>query len=233
MTLAALLTWVAVFLAVPPSPRLRRRRIFHLETGRKSPLPSPAAATAVLAVLASLVVFGTPTGILVAVAAAPISARLVGRLESGSVRRRRLQIARQLPGAIDLLVAVLDAGRPPVDAFALVGRATAGPLGTELALIAGRLSVAGDERAVWEGLKPEFAALGRAFRRASRSGMPVGRILGRLADELRRERRATNQERARSVAVATAAPLGLCFLPAFFLIGIVPAVVGSFAALPL
>ena len=198
-------------------------------------MPSPTVLVVALSFLASLMLFGLPMGILVGVAAAPMSARIVGRLESGAVRRRRLQIARQMPGAIDLLIAVLEVGRPPVDAFNLVARATAEPLGPELALIAGRLSVTGDEKGVWEGLrtKPEFAALGRSFRRAGRSGMPVGRILGRLADELRRERQASSQERARSVAVATAAPLGVCFLPAFFLIGIVPTIFGSFTSLPM
>lgn len=225
----------AVFLAVPLSPRARCRRVFHSGAERTSPLPSPVVGAMALSVFASLVVFGIPVGIVVAVVAAPLAARLVGRLESASARARRLQIARQLPGAIDLLIAVLDAGRPPVDAFALVARATSEPLGHELALIAGRLSVTGDEQAVWEGLQaePAFAALGRSFRRAGRSGMPVGRILGRLAEELRRERRAASRERARSVAVATAAPLGVCFLPAFFLIGIVPTIIGAFAGLPL
>jgi len=230
---AAFLT-VAVFLAMPPSPRSRCRRIFR-EAEPDFPMPSPTVFAMALSAMASLMLFGLPSGILVAVVAMPMSARIVGKLESGAVRRRRLDIARQLPGAIDLLIAVLDAGRPPVDAFTLVARATAEPLGAELSLIAGRLSVSGDEQSVWEGLsaKPEFAALGRSFRRAGRSGMPVGRILRRLADELRRERRATSQERARSVAVATAAPLGVCFLPAFFLIGIVPTIFGSFTSLPL
>lgn len=197
-------------------------------------MPSPSVFAMALSLLASVTLLGMPTGLLVAIVAVPMAARVVGRLESGAVRRRRLRIAHQLPGAIDLLIAVLDAGRPPGDALTLVARATAEPLGSELALIAGRLSVAGDEQAVWEGLqaKAEFAALARSFRRAGRSGMPVGRILDRLADELRRERRATSQERARSVAVSTAAPLGACFLPAFFLIGIVPTIFGAFVALP-
>lgn len=232
---AAFCLSVAVFLAVPPSPRARCRRIFGEAAEPRFSLPSPAVLAMAMSAVGSLVLFGLPTGFIVAVGAVPLSARVVGRLESGSVRKRRLQAARQLPGAIDLLIAVLDAGRPPVDAFTVVARATAQPLGSELALIAGRLSVTGDEQSVWDGLrtKPEFAALGRSFRRAGQSGMPVGRILGRLADELRRERRATSQERARGVAVATAAPLGLCFLPAFFLIGIVPTIIGSFTSLPL
>ncbi|MBC7595692.1 MAG: type II secretion system F family protein [Kineosporiaceae bacterium] len=226
---------MAVFLGVPPSARTRCRRIFGDGAEARNFVPPPTVLAMALSVLASLTLFGMPTGLLVAAVAAPMAAKVVGRLESSAVRRRRNRIASQLPGAIDLLIAVLDAGRPPVDAFTLVARAASDPLGAELALIAGRLSVAGDEQSVWEGMgtKAEFAALGRSFRRAGRSGMPVGRILGRLADELRRERRTNSQERARSVAVMTAAPLGVCFLPAFFLVGIVPTIFGAFLALPL
>lgn len=186
-----------------------------------------------LVVTGCLVLFGIPTGFLIGAIAAPVGGHLVSRLESGAERRRRLQIERQLPGAIDLLIAVLDAGRPAGDAFGLVARATSDPLGSELGFIAGRLSVVGDAQSVWEGVRdrPEFAALGRSFARATRSGMPVGRVLDRLADELRRQRRTTAQERARSVAVSTAAPLGLCFLPAFFLIGVVPTLIGAFSSL--
>jgi hypothetical protein len=41
------------------------------------------------------------------------------------------------------------------------------------------------------------------------------------------------QKRARTVGVRAAGPLGLCFLPAFMLVGIVPTVVGGFAHLVL
>lgn len=231
--ISALCMSLAVFLAVPASPHARCRRVFSSGTPARNLSPSPAVTAMAIAVVGSLLLFGAPMGILVGAVAAPLAGRSVGRLESASTRRRRALIGRQLPGAVDLLIAVLDAGRPPVDAFDLVAGATSEPLGSELALIANRLSVAGDEQAVWEGLKPEFASLGRSFRRAGRSGMPVGKVLLRLADELRREQRASGQERARSVAVATAAPLGACFLPAFFLIGILPTIFGTFRSLPL
>ena len=68
--------------------------------------------------------------------------------------------------------------------------------------------------------------LGRAFRRAATSGMPVARVVASVADEMRRERRAARRERSRRVGVRTAAPLGACFLPAFFLVGIVPTIIG-------
>jgi hypothetical protein len=55
--------------------------------------------------------------------------------------------------------------------------------------------------------------------------------LALLAGDLRRRRRAAAEQRARSVGVRAAAPLGLCFLPAFVLIGVVPSVVSAFAAM--
>ncbi len=75
---------------------------------------------------------------------------------------------------------------------------------------------------------PVLAPVGRAFRRAEPSGMPVAHVVSGVADDLRRERRAARRERSRKVAVRTAAPLGVCFLPAFFLIGIVPTIIATF-----
>lgn len=231
--LAAGCVAIAVFLATRPSPRIRCRRIFPRASIPRKSGPPPAVVGMALVAVACLVLFGMPMGVLVAGAAVPVAGRLINRLESNSSRRLRLRIARQLPSAVDLLVAVLDAGAPPAEAFAVVGRATPDPLGREFSVIASRLAVGGDEEAIWRGLhsRPEFAALGRSFGRASRSGMPIAKVLARLAEDLRRTRRAMSEQRARGVAVSTAAPLGLCFLPAFFLIGIVPTLIGAFSSL--
>jgi len=55
----------------------------------------------------------------------------------------------------------------------------------------------------------------------------------RLADDLARAGRAATEDRARAVGVKAALPLGLCLLPAFVLIGIVPLVVALLTALDL
>ena len=55
----------------------------------------------------------------------------------------------------------------------------------------------------------------------------------RLAEELRERARADVETRARSIEVKAAAPLGLCLLPAFVVLGIVPMVVGVFGSLGL
>ena len=54
---------------------------------------------------------------------------------------------------------------------------------------------------------------------------PVVAAVERLADDLARAGRAESEDRARAVGVKAAVPLGLCLLPAFVLIGIVPLVV--------
>jgi tight adherence protein B len=51
--------------------------------------------------------------------------------------------------------------------------------------------------------------------------------LAQAADAARQERRRRGEAAAREVAVSVVGPLGLCFLPAFVLLGIVPAVLGA------
>jgi pilus assembly protein TadC len=69
--------------------------------------------------------------------------------------------------------------------------------------------------------------------RAHRSGTSVVAALGVLADELESRTRQRVEERARSVGVKAALPLGLCLLPSFLLIGIVPMAVSLLRTLSL
>ncbi|MCU1692975.1 MAG: hypothetical protein JWM64_2066, partial [Frankiales bacterium] len=50
--------------------------------------------------------------------------------------------------------------------------------------------------------------------------------VARLAAEARASATARAEQRARRAGVLAVAPLGLCFLPAFVLLGVVPVVVG-------
>jgi pilus assembly protein TadC len=75
-----------------------------------------------------------------------------------------------------------------------------------------------------------LAPLARAFGRAARSGTSITTTLEHAASELRQVRRWGGQARARSLGVRTAAPLGLCFMPAFIVLGVVPTVIGTFSA---
>jgi pilus assembly protein TadC len=71
-----------------------------------------------------------------------------------------------------------------------------------------------------------LAAAARALARAAEGGAPVAAAVSRLADDARRRARADGEAAARRVGVVAVAPLGLCFLPAFVLLGVVPVVAG-------
>ncbi len=229
--IAALLSALAVWVAVPSSAVSRQRALFAAP--RPTRRPAPASFAAIAVPVAGLLLLGWPSGAVVGVALGPVAYAAVGRLESAASRERNDRIASQLPGALDLMVATLEVGQPPAVALTLAAEATSEPLGPELAQLASRLSVAADPIAVWTSVlsDPALTPVGRAFRRAETSGMPVAQVISGVADELRRERRARRRDGSRKVAVRTAAPLGVCFLPAFFLIGIVPTVMGAFRGL--
>lgn len=228
--IAALLAALAVWCLLPETATRRAAAVAGAVPGRHSPDLRLVAAG--LAPVGGFVLLGPLLGTMVGLALMPAVYRAVGQLESSAARRRAADLAAALPTALDLMVAALEVGRPPVSAFALVADATPAPLGPELAVVASRLGITADPQAVWRTLAqdPALAPLGRAFGRAQESGMPVAEIVSGVASELRRDRVARRREQSRKIAVQTAAPLGACFLPAFFLIGIVPMLVASFSS---
>ncbi|TDC22576.1 hypothetical protein E1265_15295 [Streptomyces sp. 8K308] len=145
-----------------------------------------------------------------------------------SRRRRRPAEDRQLPLAAELLVACLAAGAAPGEAARAVGAALDGPLGRGLLRAAAELRLGGDPAAVWGrfGQLPGAAGLARRLELAGTSGAPVVAAVTAEAAESRARRRRSGQARARRAAVWATAPLGLCFLPSFLLIGVAPVVLG-------
>lgn len=191
------------------------------------------ALAAVLGGLGVALVVDGVVGVLLAPVVGVVAYRVIGRLEPAAVRRRRMRIAADLPLAVDLLTVCLGAGRPVGASASVVAAAVGGPLGAELARVGARVELGGDPLATWSGLArdPALGPLARAVVRALDTGAPLAESLGHLVDDLRRERRAAGDELARQVAVRSAGPLGLCFLPAFVLVGIVPTVIGAFRTL--
>jgi Flp pilus assembly protein TadB len=158
---------------------------------------------------------------------------LVGRAEPRTVRRRREQARQELPHVVQLLTAVLRGGGSVEQALAQVGRALPGPATDALRAAEGRLRVGAGPAQVWTDLAADsaLAPLGRALARSAESGASVVDVVSRLSDELAREHRGEVEDLARSVGVRAAVPLGVCLLPAFLLLGIVPVVVASLTAL--
>jgi len=187
----------------------------------------------VLAGIGAMVFVGGRAAAPAGLVAAAVCWAVIGRAEPADVRRRRDAVRRDLPYVVDLFAATLRAGLAPGDGIALVCVALPGPAAERLGDVASRLALGLDPAQVWSSLAddPHLGRLGRALARAHTSGAPVVAAVERLADDLARSARADTEERARAVGVKAALPLGLCLLPAFVLIGIVPLVVALLATL--
>jgi Flp pilus assembly protein TadB len=131
-----------------------------------------------------------------------------------------------LPLATELLAACIASGALPAAAATAVADATGGPLATELRRVVAALKLGGDPVASWLSLGSDdvLEPLGAAFSRSASSGAPLAALLSDLAADLRMQQRLAAESAARRVGIRAAAPLGLCFLPAFILLNLVPIV---------
>ncbi|HLN76309.1 MAG TPA: type II secretion system F family protein [Nocardioidaceae bacterium] len=181
-----------------------------------------------LAGAAPVVLLGGLIGAVSGVVAAAFVHRALGRREPSRLKRRREQVARDLPHVVDLLAVTLAAGAAPSFALRAVLGAVDGPVAADLRAAEHGLELGRDPVRVWREVaqRPGLAPLGRTMARAIESGAPVSESLHRLAEDLHAVARLEAEGRARTVGVRAAAPLGLCLLPAFVLVGVVP-LVGS------
>ena len=185
-------------------------------------------AVSALAGFACVMLVGGTAGWIAGPLVTAACVRTLSRLEPRESRLRRTRIINDLPMAIDLLAACLRGGGAWHESVEAVAEALGGPLGTELSRVAARIRLGADPAEEWLSLtaEPALASLGRAAARAAVGGAPVAATLTRLSRDQRRTAKAAASARARAAGVRAVAPLGLCFLPAFVLLGIVPAVAG-------
>lgn len=159
----------------------------------------------------------------------------IGRCEPVTTRRRREAAARDLPGLVHLLATALESGCDVGVAVRLVCEALPGDAAGILSGVPGRLALGVSPEAAWNAVLDhvELAPLARTMMRAQRSGSSVTTELARLALELEGRAQARLEEQARSVGVKAAVPLGLCLLPAFLILGVVPLVAALLGSLRL
>jgi pilus assembly protein TadC len=190
-------------------------------------------AATVAALLAGVVLLGGPVGLVAGLVAGAVCWRVTGRMEPPAVRRRRERLAAAVPHVVDLMAACLAVGLSPAAALEQITDAVESPVRDELAALTARLRLGVDPATVWHDLArhPQLGGLGRSLARAVDSGASVADAMQRLADDLRRHGRAEVESKARSVGVKAAIPLGICLLPAFVLVGVVPLVARSLSVL--
>jgi Flp pilus assembly protein TadB len=188
---------------------------------------------AALAGLSAGLLVGGPAGLGLGFVVALGADQFLARLEPRMVRLRRERLLADLPLAADLLSSCLRAGLSPFSAVDAVALAMTGPLADEFTHVATAIRLGADARAAWSRFlhDDQLAVFGRAMVRVWDTGSPLADALDRLADDARQRRRGEVDRRAKAVGVKAAAPLGLCFLPAFILVGVVPLVAGAVGGL--
>jgi pilus assembly protein TadC len=166
------------------------------------------------------------TGLIVGVAAGAMAPRLLARLATRAGEKVNSELTAGLPLAACLIGACLRAGRPVADSVAAVADTMPGALGERLAEVAAGLDMGADPVGAWLPLTrhPATARAGRTLVRALESGAPAAEAMEGLADNARAAARAHALQRARAVGVQATLPLGLCFLPAFVVVGLVPVI---------
>ena len=172
--------------------------------------------------------WGGPVGLFAGLTATAGGLRLLARADSAGERRRRERRAEDLPAALDLLCVCLRAGLPVNLALSQVAGVLSGPLRDDLALVCALHDLGADARGAWSELAgdPVLAPVARAMSRAGASGGALAIALAGVAEQCRGQRQEKVEVAARRVGVFVMAPLGLCFLPAFVCLGVVPTILG-------
>jgi pilus assembly protein TadC len=130
-----------------------------------------------------------------------------------------------------LLDAAIGSGAGLPRALGAVGRAVGGDDGGALVRAGAGLVLGAGWEAAWAGSPERLAPVARCLSSTWASGAAPGPSLRAAIDGLIRERRTLAREAAARLGVRLVLPLGLCFLPAFVLIGLVPVMVSVGAGL--
>jgi pilus assembly protein TadC len=230
--MTSLLLLAAALLVAPSwSPgRARLIRLRQAESAQDRP-PWRAGRTvlpAVSGLAIGLLTFTTLAGALGPVLAVPlgIGSALVCRRLLGRERQPDVDPLR-LAGGWDLLAACLRSGLPVPLAVRAIAQHMPGAAAAELGTIADRLALGADPGTAWD--VPETSPvhkLARAARRSARSGASLATVAEAAAAEVRGAALDLAAARGQRAGVLITGPLGLCFLPAFLAMGVVPVVIG-------
>jgi hypothetical protein len=126
---------------------------------------------------------------------------------------------------LELVAAMLDAGSGIGRSLELVAAAASSDYGKSLRPVVSALAIGADWETAWRSSEvrlPEILEVRDALGFAAMTGAPSSAILYAQAARLRRERFRAAEKRAASLGVKLVIPLGLCSLPAFICLGVVP-----------
>ncbi|MGN6722782.1 MAG: type II secretion system F family protein [Marmoricola sp.] len=233
-TIALALALVLLFLGWAWLDRLMSRTVSGRsaksrgETADRSPLRLWRLPLAVLAGGAGWAFVGGVAGVIAAVVLVPLAWRTLSNARGPAAVERERRLVADYALVVELLALALSAGADIDSALRMVAAAVGDPWESRLALPLNALDVGQSPAEVWAELErdPTTTGLGRALSRSHATGVPVSDAMRRLATDLRESADLAAHAYARTIEVRAAAPLGVCFLPAFVLLGVVPLVAG-------
>lgn len=234
LAIALVLLAVATMLWSPPDAARTRLASVLGATPRAGGIPH--RSWPLLAVLAGSVgvlfgvLSGWPQGVPVGAVASGVAWWCGRRLLRGEGGRRAGKAIDQLGLAAgwDLLAACLRAGLPVPTGVRAVADGLPAAARDPLRTAAELLALGADPVDAWAPALAcdATAGLARGARRTARSGTALAGVASALAADVRAAAGDAAEAKAQRAGVLITGPLGLCFLPAFVCLGIVPVVVG-------
>ncbi|MBD5785321.1 type II secretion system F family protein [Cellulosimicrobium terreum] len=166
----------------------------------------------------------------VARAAAERRVRTIGRGPAPAVAATRAHDV-EIGVLLELLAAAVRSGASVPRALDVVGSAVSGPDGAGLRRAGAALVLGASWDVAWSGSPERLGVVGRALRPAWVHGAAPAGALRTAGDALRQDRAAAARAAAARLGVHLVLPLGLCLLPAFVLLGLLPVLLSLGAGL--
>jgi len=223
-------------------PRRRMPQVVVPARARRGLVVSLGAAAAVVLVRPSWAV----PGILAAIVLGVIAGRRTSRPDAAV----RSAVREEIAVYCSLLACCLESGMPTGAAMIAIGESLrwgdeqgVGRSGPDqpatyrqaLESVAALSALGAGPEMAWEpaAAQPDLAGLAAIAGRSDLGGTALAAAVRRHGSQLRVAAAAQVHRRSGRAAVLIAAPLGLCFLPAFICLGLVPVVIGLLGGLHL
>ena len=136
---------------------------------------------------------------------------------------------------MDLMASMLAVGSSLDRGLDVLARSSSPPVSAALTAVKTALDLGASWEVAWAAVPHTANAkaahqLGHALRFAGTTGAPSAAVVTAHAAQFRRRRNRAAEQRAAALGVRLVVPLGLCSLPAFVCLGVIPILVGLFPA---
>jgi tight adherence protein C len=182
------------------------------------------------AILALGTLGGAPVAMLLfgAIVAALLGWRVPTIVLERRAKSRLVQIDRDMPELVDLLIVSVEAGVGFNASMQLAGARATGPLGDELSLALqeqrmGLSTSESLEKMMGRVDTPSMRSFVRSILQGEQLGVSIGQILRNLASEMRKRRHAAAEERAQKAPIKMLFQLVFLIFPALFIVLLYPA----------